>query len=74
MAVQLRRVDEVRVNPAVSKRTRRAASTAAEMIARCFAAGAAIGLVLESGAHEGPASVAMIGVVALAAALLSWDP
>jgi hypothetical protein len=74
MAVQLRRVDEVRGTSLVSTRTRRAASTAVELIARCFAIGAAIGLVLESGAHEGPASVALMGIVALAAALLSWDP
>jgi hypothetical protein len=74
MAIQLRRVEQIRVTPVVSPRTRRAASTGAGVVARCFASGAAIGLVLESGTHEGPASVAMIGVVALAAALLSWDP
>ena len=73
MAVQIRRPDRVQVSHLLERRSTQAGSAAIELVARCFAIGMAVGLLLESGARGEAVSVAGIGIVALAVALISWD-
>ena len=76
MAIQLHRPTDIRIGAARpagrSTRRRTLASTALDAAIRGLLAGAGIGILLV--AHAGFASIPVLGVLALGAALLSWDP
>ena len=55
-------------------RHRTAASTAADIVVRSLLTGVGTGLVMIAGSGAGVVSVTVVGILALAAALLSWDP
>jgi len=76
MAIQLHRPTDIRIGAA--RRDRRSsrrdalAPKALDVAIRGLLAGAGIGILLV--AHAGFDSIAVLGVLALGAALLSWDP
>jgi hypothetical protein len=76
MAIQLQRPTDIRIGAARRPRrpTGRGATTtsAVDVAVRGLLAGAGIGILLV--AHAGFASIPVLGVLALGAALLSWDP
>jgi hypothetical protein len=76
MAIQLHRPTDIRIGAARRPRqsmSRGAATTSAVDVAvRGLLAGVGIGILLV--AHAGFASIPVLGVLALGAALLSWDP
>jgi len=76
MAIQLQRPTNIRIGaarrPGRSARRGAIATTALDVAVRGLLAGAGIGILLV--AHAGFASVPVLGVLALGAALISWDP
>ena len=75
MAIQLQRPTNIRIG--VVRRPGRSrhvalTTTAVDVAVRGLLAGAGIGILLV--AHAGFASIPVLGVLALGAALLSWDP
>jgi hypothetical protein len=44
-----------------------------ELVVRGLATGFGVGLLVMAGAHAAVAEIAVIGVIAIGAALLSWD-
>jgi hypothetical protein len=76
MAIQLHRPTDIRIGAVRRSRpsmSRGAAMTSAVDVAvRGLLAGAGIGILLVG--HAGFASIPVLGVLALGAALLSWDP
>ncbi len=76
MAIPLQRPTNIRIGaarrPRRSTRRERLTITALDVAVRGLLAGAGIGILLV--AHAGFASIPVLGVLALGAALLSWDP
>lgn len=77
MAIQLDRPRDIRIGAAQRPRRtisgRAAAKTSAlDVAVRGLLAGVGIGILLVG--HAGFASIPVLGVLALGAALLSWDP
>ena len=77
MAIQLDRPRDIRIGAAQRHRRSTSGRTAAKTSAldvavRGLLAGVGIGILLVG--HAGFASVPVLGVLALGAALLSWDP
>jgi hypothetical protein len=77
MAIQLDRPRDIRIGAAQRPRRttsgRAAAKTSAfDVAVRGLLAGVGIGILLVG--HAGFASIPILGVLALGAALLSWDP
>ena len=77
MAIELHRPTDIRIGAA--RRPRRSFSggaapktSALDVAVRGLLAGVGIGILLV--AHAGLASIPVLGVLALGAALLSWDP
>jgi hypothetical protein len=74
--IELHRPTDIRIGtarrPARSARRGRTAPRALDIAIRGLLAGAGIGILLVS--HAGFASIPILGVLALGAALLSWDP
>jgi hypothetical protein len=76
MAIQLHRPTDIRIGAV--RRPRRtigrgsATPSALDVAVRGLLAGVGIGILLV--AHAGFASIPVLGVLALGAALLSWDP
>ena len=74
MHVDVRRPDRIRFG--IREEDPSAASTRhvwLELAARGLATGFGVGLLAMAGAHAAVAEVAVIGVIALGAALLSWE-
>jgi hypothetical protein len=76
MAIQLHRPTDIRIGTAhhAGRLARRhsVAPRALDIAIRGLLAGVGIGILLV--AHAGLASIPVLGVLALGAALLSWDP
>ena len=75
MAIQLQRPTDIRIGAARRPRRpigRGATTSAVDVAVRGLLAGAGIGILLV--AHAGFATIPVLGVLALGAALLSWDP
>jgi F0F1-type ATP synthase assembly protein I len=75
MAIDLHRPSRVRVGVRSEARRpgRSIAAVAIPVVLRGLTVGVGVGILLATGAHAGPASIAALGVLALGAALLSWD-
>jgi hypothetical protein len=76
MAIQLDRPRDIRIGaaqrPRRSSSGRAAKTSALDVAIRGLLAGVGIGILLVG--HAGFASIPVLGVLALGAALLSWDP
>ena len=76
MAIQLDRPRDIRIGavqrPPRSMSRGSATTSALDVAVRGLLAGMGIGILLVG--HAGFASIPMLGVLALGAALLSWDP
>jgi hypothetical protein len=79
MALPLARPDHIRVR-LIEPRTMRSSSVAGRTVARVVVGGLSRGLAVGLGlgllivAGSGAASLTVIGIVALGAAMASWDP
>jgi hypothetical protein len=73
--VRLHSPEHVRVRPAGTSTSRRRAATsvALDAVVRGLLVGVGAGLVLISGSQANIASVTVLGVLALGAALVEWD-
>jgi hypothetical protein len=76
MAIELHRPTDIRIGtahrPGRSARRRAATPRALDVAFRGLLAGVGIGILLV--AHAGFVSIPVLGILALGAALLSWDP
>jgi hypothetical protein len=76
MAMELQRPRDIRIRAARrsgrSTRPQMTVASALDVAVRGLLAGVGIGILLV--AHAGFASIPVLGVLALGAALLSWDP
>ncbi|MFL5778864.1 MAG: hypothetical protein ACJ761_07975 [Chloroflexota bacterium] len=80
MAVQLLRPDRVIVRSASAvsagpsdRRTQRIARTAVEALVRSLLIGIGIGVTISMGEPRGVVGIATVGILAIGAALASWD-
>ena len=74
MHVDVRRPDRIRVG--VRRKEPSSGTTRRvwlELASRGLATGFGVGLLVAAGAHAAVAEVAVIGVIAIGAALLSWE-
>jgi hypothetical protein len=76
MAIELHRPTDIRIGttrrPGPSARRHAVTPRALDIAIRGLLAGAGIGILLVT--HAGFASIPVLGILALGAALLSWDP
>lgn len=76
MAIELHRPTDIRIGtarrPGLSTRRHAIQPRALDIAIRGLLAGAGIGILLVT--HAGFASIPVLGILALGAALLSWDP